>query len=37
VVLEAIDAASAFTIVEQEAGIQLLFTDLGLPGDMDGR
>jgi signal transduction histidine kinase/CheY-like chemotaxis protein len=37
VVFEAIDAASALSIVELEAGIQLLFTDLGLPGGMDGR
>jgi signal transduction histidine kinase/DNA-binding response OmpR family regulator len=36
-VFEAIDAASALKILEREAGIQLLFTDLGLPGDMDGR
>jgi signal transduction histidine kinase/CheY-like chemotaxis protein len=37
VVFEANDAASAFSIVEREADIQLLFTDLGLPGDMDGK
>jgi signal transduction histidine kinase/CheY-like chemotaxis protein len=36
VVFEAVDAASAVAILEREAGIQLLFTDLGLP-DMDGR
>jgi CheY-like chemotaxis protein len=34
---EATDAPSALAIVEREAGIQLLFTDLGLPGDMDGK
>ena len=37
VVFEAINAASALEIVEREAGIHLLFTDLGLPGAMDGR
>lgn len=37
VVFEAIDAASALTIVEQETQIDLLFTDLGLPGAMDGK
>jgi signal transduction histidine kinase/CheY-like chemotaxis protein len=37
IVFEASDAASALTIVEREAGIQLLFTDLGLPGDLDGK
>lgn len=37
VVHEAGDARSALAIVEKEAGIQLLFTDLGLPGDMDGK
>lgn len=36
-VFEAVDAASALEIVEREAGIHLLFTDLGLPGKMDGR
>lgn len=36
-VLEAADAASALEIVEREADIHLLFTDLGLPGTMDGR
>jgi CheY-like chemotaxis protein len=36
-VFEAIDAASALAIVEREVGIQLLFTDLGLPGEMDGK
>jgi CheY-like chemotaxis protein len=37
VVFEAIDAPSAFAIIEREPAIQLLFTDLGLPGEMDGR
>lgn len=37
VVFEAIDAASALEIVERETGIHLLFTDLGLPGSMDGK
>jgi signal transduction histidine kinase/CheY-like chemotaxis protein len=37
VVLEAADAASALAIVERENKIQLLFTDLGLPGAMDGK
>jgi signal transduction histidine kinase/CheY-like chemotaxis protein len=37
VVFEAVDAASALAIVEREAGLHLLFTDLGLPGGMDGR
>jgi CheY-like chemotaxis protein len=37
VVFAAIDAASALEILERESGIQLLFTDLGLPGAMDGR
>jgi CheY-like chemotaxis protein/nitrogen-specific signal transduction histidine kinase len=37
VVFEAIDATSALELVEREAGIHLLFTDLGLPGTMDGR
>jgi CheY-like chemotaxis protein len=36
-VLEAGDAASALEIVEREAEILLLFTDLGLPGPMDGK
>jgi signal transduction histidine kinase/CheY-like chemotaxis protein len=34
---EAGDARSALAIIAKEAGIQLLFTDLGLPGDMDGK
>ncbi|MET3911615.1 signal transduction histidine kinase/CheY-like chemotaxis protein [Bradyrhizobium sp. S3.3.6] len=37
VVFEAIDGTSALEIVEREARIHLLFTDLGLPGAMDGR
>jgi signal transduction histidine kinase/CheY-like chemotaxis protein len=37
VVFQAVDATSALTIVERQADIQLLFTDLGLPGDMDGK
>jgi CheY-like chemotaxis protein len=37
VVFESIDAASALAIAERETDIRLLFTDLGLPGDMDGR
>jgi signal transduction histidine kinase/CheY-like chemotaxis protein len=36
-VLEAPDAECALEIVEREPGIRLLFTDLGLPGGMDGR
>jgi signal transduction histidine kinase/CheY-like chemotaxis protein len=36
-VLEAIDAASALQILQRESDIRLLFTDLGLPGGMDGR
>lgn len=35
-VLESPDAASALRIIEGEPGIDLLFTDLGLPGDIDG-
>ena len=34
---EAVEAVSALAIVEREASIHLLFTDLGLPGAMDGR
>jgi signal transduction histidine kinase/CheY-like chemotaxis protein len=37
IVFEAIEAASALEIVEREADIHLLFTDLGLPGAMDGK
>jgi signal transduction histidine kinase/CheY-like chemotaxis protein len=36
-VFEAIDAASALEILGRERDICLLFTDLGLPGGMDGR
>jgi signal transduction histidine kinase/CheY-like chemotaxis protein len=36
-VFEAVDAASALEIVQREPQIDLLFTDLGLPGALDGR
>jgi signal transduction histidine kinase/DNA-binding response OmpR family regulator len=36
-VYEAIDAASALKVLECKPDIRLLFTDLGLPGGMDGR
>jgi signal transduction histidine kinase/CheY-like chemotaxis protein len=36
-VLEAVNAASALEILKRERDICLLFTDLGLPGGMDGR
>jgi signal transduction histidine kinase/CheY-like chemotaxis protein len=36
-VFEAIDAASALQILERETRIRLLFTDLGLPGGIDGK
>ena len=36
-VLEAADAASALEILAQEPKIDLLFTDLGLPGGINGR
>lgn len=36
-VFEADDAASALPILEREPSIGLLFTDLGLPGGVDGR
>jgi signal transduction histidine kinase/CheY-like chemotaxis protein len=36
-VLEAADAMSALEIIEAEPGLRLLFTDLGLPGGIDGR
>jgi signal transduction histidine kinase/CheY-like chemotaxis protein len=36
-VLEAIDAASALDILKQDTRIDLLLTDLGLPGSIDGR
>ncbi|XIA66166.1 response regulator [Bradyrhizobium sp. TZ2] len=34
---EAADAATALTMLQREPGIALLFTDLGLPGEMDGK
>jgi CheY-like chemotaxis protein len=37
VVLEAGDATAALAIIAREPGIRLLFTDLGLPGGIDGR
>lgn len=36
-VFEAADAASALEIVTRETDIRLIFTDLGLPGGVDGR
>jgi signal transduction histidine kinase/CheY-like chemotaxis protein len=36
-VLEAADAASALKILDRKLKIDLLFTDLGLPGGVDGR
>ncbi len=36
-VLEARDAASGLEIVQREPNIDLLFTDLGLPGGIDGK
>jgi signal transduction histidine kinase/CheY-like chemotaxis protein len=36
-VVEADNGAAALAIIEREAGLRLLFTDLGLPGDLDGR
>jgi CheY-like chemotaxis protein len=36
-VFEAVDAASALDIVAHEPAIQLIFTDLGLPGGVDGK
>ena len=36
-VFEAIDAAAALQILDREPDIRLLFTDLGLPGGVDGR
>jgi signal transduction histidine kinase/CheY-like chemotaxis protein len=36
-VFEAADAASALGIVAREPAIRLLFTDLGLPGGVDGK
>lgn len=37
IVFEAMDAVSALEIVKRETSIHLLFTDLGLPGVMDGK
>jgi signal transduction histidine kinase/DNA-binding response OmpR family regulator len=34
---EAADAAAALSVLQRESGIALLFTDLGLPGEMDGK
>ncbi|AMN38633.1 response regulator [Rhodoplanes sp. Z2-YC6860] len=36
-VLEAADAQSALDIIQDHESVQLLFTDLGLPGGMDGK
>jgi DNA-binding NtrC family response regulator len=36
-VLEASDAATAMTIIESSERIELLLTDVVMPGDMDGR
>jgi CheY-like chemotaxis protein len=36
-VLEAPDAMEAFRLIADHAGIDLLFTDLGLPGGVSGR
>lgn len=36
-VYEAFDAASALEMLERKPDVRLLFTDLGLPGGMDGR
>ncbi|MGE5153879.1 MAG: ATP-binding protein [Bdellovibrio bacteriovorus] len=36
-VLEADNAASAARLLEQDAGIDLLFTDVVMPGEIDGR
>jgi signal transduction histidine kinase/CheY-like chemotaxis protein len=36
-IFEAVDGRSALEILEREPAIQLLFTDLGLPGGMNGR
>jgi signal transduction histidine kinase/CheY-like chemotaxis protein len=37
IVMEAADAQSALAIIQGHESIQLLFTDLGLPGGMDGK
>jgi len=36
-VLEAVDAVSGMQVIESEANISLLLTDLGLPGGIDGK
>jgi PAS domain S-box-containing protein len=36
-VLEAADASEAIRILEQDQGLDLLFTDLVMPGELDGR
>jgi signal transduction histidine kinase/CheY-like chemotaxis protein len=36
-VLDAPDGAAALRLLEREPGVQLLFTDVGLPGGMNGR
>ncbi|HET8997691.1 MAG TPA: ATP-binding protein [Acetobacteraceae bacterium] len=36
-VLQAMDGASALRLLESEPGIRLLFTDVGLPGGLNGR
>jgi signal transduction histidine kinase/CheY-like chemotaxis protein len=36
-VIEAADGAQALTVLESHPSIQLLFTDVGLPGGMNGR
>jgi signal transduction histidine kinase/DNA-binding response OmpR family regulator len=37
IVFEATDARSALDVIGREANIELLFTDVGLPGGIDGR
>ena len=36
-VLEAPNAGAALEILDQQADVRLLFTDIGLPGPMNGR
>jgi signal transduction histidine kinase len=36
-VVEAADGAAALRLIETDASVQLLFTDVGLPGGMNGR
>lgn len=36
-VLTAFDAATALRMLEENSGVSLLFTDLGLPGPLNGR